>query len=441
MVGQYLQPPEEKRWANRNLQITDGEYFDRVSHYEFTSAAGDAVDGEQQGWEEPNVAVYSSPNSKPSPAPVNVANLPDAGQAQTIDFVTEDADNEDAAWPQSAKPAADPQAATAGKDPYRADRVLVATVTKGLHAMPADRLLWTRVFVQPINFEFAGYTVASTDIKTVKVAGIENSNNSKLSFDFGLDALLPGLAKDPAASSAETSNKATADINQQYQNLGVDIQPRFLRIIRESATGGDVVGNTKIQLSMLTNPNMIQTTANDTHVQAPIDDPDRLALVVDQARLSDGVQYLNDDDASITVHPQDLLPHCPLIADVWMIYEIRQAKNGADHALEGLQTVELVRNGELRQKVEIVPADDIAPAVWSIKRRTNQPSLEQAPDLRANLPKGTSRRVVSTDYTNVSELTHWLKANPGKPLKHMAFDNREGETLVPFKHVSNDCGK
>jgi hypothetical protein len=89
----------------------------------------------------------------------------------------------------------DGDGAAARVDPYRASRVLVATVAKGLDTLPGDRLLWTRVFVQPINFEFAGYTVAATDSRSAKIAKIENSTNTKLSIGGGVDTDLPGVAK------------------------------------------------------------------------------------------------------------------------------------------------------------------------------------------------------------------------------------------------------
>jgi hypothetical protein len=48
------------------------------------------------------------------------------------------------------------------RDPFRFDRVLVANVAEGVCREPGDRMVWTRVLVEPINFEFAGYSVAET---------------------------------------------------------------------------------------------------------------------------------------------------------------------------------------------------------------------------------------------------------------------------------------
>jgi hypothetical protein len=42
-------------------------------------------------------------------------------------------------------------------------------------------MLWSRVLIQPINFLFAGYTVAATENQTVRVTSIETTRTKKLS--------------------------------------------------------------------------------------------------------------------------------------------------------------------------------------------------------------------------------------------------------------------
>ena len=434
----WLEPPEEHRWANRDVPQTDGPNLKEVKAYSLANSHGDGTTGATV-WDSPNVAVYSAPDAKPPPPPATLQSLSDAGQAHAIDYLAKDGGDVDTGWSRLSKTLSGPGGGIEKKDPYRADRVLVATVSRGMHAMPGDRLLWSRVFVQPINFEFAGYTIAQTDTRTIKIAGIDDTDEGKLSLGFGLDAALSGAGKESPAPALESSRKTTADINQEYENLGIDIRPDFLRIIRESPVGGDVVGNTAIHLSMLTDPQAIRRL-DLGGAAATVDDSDIPSLVVDEAHLTDGVKYLHDQDGQIIVHPQDVLPHCPLIANVWMIYEMRKVENGASHYLEGLQTVSLVQDGALRQQVEIVRADDMAPSVWSIKRKKNGMDVSAAPDLRAKTPDGTSRRVVSTDYVTLSELTHWIKAQGARPILHeLQFDNVEDDTLVPYKNVRNDC--
>jgi hypothetical protein len=69
------------------------------------------------------------------------------------------------------------------------------------------------------------------------------------------------LEQGPKASlgpSNERTIKTTSNITAQYEKLGIDILPHFLRIIRESETGGDAVGNTTVSLSVVTDPLMIR---------------------------------------------------------------------------------------------------------------------------------------------------------------------------------------
>jgi hypothetical protein len=106
---------------------------------------------------------------------------------------------------------------------------------------------------------------------------------------------------------------------------------------------------------------------------------------------------------------------------------------------------------ELRQDVfdartvEIVPADDIAPAVWSIKVTKAKQSIEgDTPDLAAQIDNGSRRKLAFTDFLTASSLAHWLKtqmaAGTGSPrLQKMTFQVDPSDTLTPFKHVRDDC--
>ena len=89
-------------------------------------------------------------------------------------------------------------------------------------------MMWTRVFIQPINFSFAGYTVADTDNVTVKVTSMEATKTQKLSADLGLT--VPGLDEGPKMSvspSNERTIKTTSDISAHYEKLGIDIPTQF----------------------------------------------------------------------------------------------------------------------------------------------------------------------------------------------------------------------
>ena len=110
-------------------------------------------------WNEPHVAVYSVA-ATPRPLPT-LRDLGDRGQAQAIDFLEKDAAQKNKSWTKSRKALSNLGAARPGEnDPFQFDRVLVATVTKGAGWDPGDRMMWTRVFVQPINFESHSKTIS-----------------------------------------------------------------------------------------------------------------------------------------------------------------------------------------------------------------------------------------------------------------------------------------
>jgi hypothetical protein len=450
----YSGPPStELRWSNYTEVMPEPSQTFSELH------AKDA-------WVNPTVSVYSAPYTAPHAAPVTLKDLSTEGQTHAIDFILKQRMPSEVARQKLMSLFGDDTGARDRGDPYRVDRVLIATVAKGLNTLPGDRLMWTRIFVEPINFKFAGYTVATTENKSIKLASIENSTSAKLSIRDGSDTDVPGLGKPEVGQEVEKTQKASSDVNEQYENLGVDIQPNFLRIIRESARGGDVAGNTTIQLSMLTDPSIIWCeTAKEERCPAKVlptanDDDGNLELVVSSAHLADG-----EPDPRIDVLPQSVLPHCSLKAKVGMLYELRTIKNGRRNLLEGLQEVELRQDESSARTVGIVPADDVSPAVWSIKvtdAKAKQPVTDNEPDLFAQIDKGSARKLVFTDYLTASELAHWLKKQMAagtrvEPrLKKMTFHvngvsatkphpergdtiGNSNKVLIPFKHVRDDC--
>jgi hypothetical protein len=383
----------------------------------------------------------------PHPHPT-LRDLAERGQARAIDFMAHDSVPKPHAWPEMLNALNDGSEPGAGeKDPFKFDRVLVATVAMGVNWNPGDRMMWTRVFVQPINFSFAGYTVADTDNVTVKVTSMEVTKTRKLSADLGLT--VPGLDEGPKASlspSNERTIKTTSDISAHYEKLGIDILPNFLRIIRESETGGDVVGNTKISLSVVTDtwtihlPQIIDMSAK------PEDD---LVLLVRGTKL-DEVSEGDRGKPSIDVLPQAPVPHCPLKARVWMLYEQRHIDAGRKYYDEAKQTVSLVRDEDEKQDVEVVGADDVSPAVWSLKICSDcdgngrDKNLKDN-DLQAHVSSGGKpRNLVFTDYGQAVKLAHWLRLQrQGVTLSNLKFNypvsGFPNASLVPFKNIKNEC--
>ena len=138
------------------------------------------------------------------------------------------------------------------------------------------------------------------------------------------------------------------------------------------------------------------------------------------------------------------------MADVWMLYEIRTIKKRRDSFVEGDQTVDLVKDSYDVGPVVLVPADDISPAVWTIKKTDpNKKSAEDGDeDVTAKLQNGTERRLVFTDALTATQVAHWIKLQLSKTDPHLtdqssnlAFIASKDSTLTPFKHVPNDCKK
>lgn len=73
------------------------------------------------------------------------------------------------------------------------------------------------------------------------------------------------------------------------------------------------------------------------------------------------------DKPSIDVLPQAPVPHCPLKARVWMLYEQRHIEAGRQFYDESRQRVRFVRDADKKADVEIASADEVSPAVWTLK--------------------------------------------------------------------------
>ena len=432
-----------KRWKTRDLVIASDPYKLDVRPHPIDPKNPSKM---SQDWTKPQVAVYSVASVKaPHPHPT-LRDLAERGQARAIDFMAHDSLPRAHAWSELLNALSDGSEPGVGEnDPFKFDRILVATVAKGVNWNPGDRMMWTRVFVQPINFTFAGYTVAGTENETVKVTSMEATKTRKVSADLALT--VPGL-EGPKASlgpSNERTIKTTSDINAQYEKLGIDIMPRFLRIIRESETGGDVVGNTMVSLSVVTDPLKIQNLRSPEEQHLTSIGKNDLVLLVRDIKLNE-VSDDNKDKASIDVLPQAPIPHCPLKAKVWMLYEQRHIDAGRKYYDEAKQTVSFIRDEDKEQYVDIVGADDVSPAVWSLKicdgpcdPNGNDPTLQAHVS-----PSGQPRDLVFTDYGQAVKLAHWLRyQQKGATLNKLQFsypvDGKPRASLVPYKNTKNEC--
>jgi hypothetical protein len=431
-----------RRWKARDTVMASPDYIWAVRPHSFDEKGPvkEPPKGMTLDWTTPHVAVYSvaAPHVHHT-----LRDLAERGQARAIDFLEHDFGPKPHAWREVEEALNDGSGPGLGEnDPFKFDRVLVATVTKGVNWDPGDRMRWTRVFVQPINFTFAGYTVAATDNVTTKVSSVEATKTRKFSADLGLT--LPGVEEGPKASvgpSNERTIKTTSDITAQYEKLGIDIMPTFLRIIRESETGGDVVGNTTLSLSVVTDPLTIHKKYPNDKITSWTD-KDNLVLLVRKTKLA---ETRNEEDNSIDVLPQARVPHCALKAKVWMLYEERHIEAGRKYYDEARQGVQFVRDVDHERDMDIVSADDVSPAVWTLKTCSGECNqTEKDPNLQAFVPDGQSRDLVFTDYGQAVKLAHWLRHHQGATVSNLQFNYPRPEaphakSLMPYKMVGDEC--
>ena len=243
-------------------------------------------------------------------------------------------------------------------------------------------MVWTRVLVTPINFKFAAYTIASTESETIKVSSVEATDVRKLSADIGL-TIPTDAGKIGVGSSRESTIKTTSEVTSQYERLGVDIMPSFLRIIRESGAGGDVIGNTRVALSITTDPALIQKHQPDDAKVPNLPIPE-INLVVTGVHLEEDGKKLE-----MNVLPVVPLPHCALRANISALYEQRNVRSGSKFYDESQQDVVFVHDVYNKESVELMGADDVSPFVWAIQKTEGKDNpTEWNPDKMLNAQFG-----------------------------------------------------
>lgn len=435
LYGPDKEPSATKRWSNSPV-VTETDEFTKAVNRK-ASRAGTGTD-----WRKPQLAVYSYPaRAVRPPVPPGLKDLSDHGQAGFIDAVVSNITTADAVRTALAKPIT-VLGAESGRDPYRFDRVLVASVIKGIDSLPGDRLVWTRILIQPINFRFVGYSVAETINQSIKVAAVEETNGRKLSASLGVAAETGPKIEANTGADLEKSIQSNADINQQYEELSIDITPQFLRVYRESERGGDVAGNTLITLSAVTDPETIRGETIGASEER------NLVLIGANPHLSSGTTLLKPEEASIEVRPQQMLPHCPLKARIWMLYEVRQITDKTRQNYdEGAQDVALTRDAQEQIRAAVVPADDVSPGVWRIR-------LANGDLLTAYAEGGQARPLVFTDYGTAADLAHWLRFQtpqndkPDSANKYVPIGKADGQvrlvypgniSLWPVKINDDEC--
>ena len=129
---------------------------------------------------------------------------------------------------------------------------------------------------------------------------------------------------------------------------------------------------------------------------------------------------------------------------------------GANSTKSSQQQVTLLHGAEAKQDVEIMSADEVSPAVWSIKLfPCNDGKCPPSEDLMAQpsslgKPDPSSwRRVVFTDYGVAIRLAQWLRTHPtearhteiGSIRFNFPFNSKDNlnSSLRPSKCKKDEC--
>jgi hypothetical protein len=424
-------PPEGYRWSSRRDDVIKDNFTNAILYGE---AEVRRLTEQEVNYKRPQLSIYSNAAApKAATAALSLKDLSDHAQASVVNAEATKPSQAAQLRENLAKGLANKARATEGlADPFRFDRTLIATVIKGTDAEPGDRLIWTRIFVQPLGFSFANYSITASDLQTDKIASLEDTTTQKISGTFGVSSPIPVKPTISVTPDLEHTSKADADISQQYQNLGVDIQPGFVRIYRESERGLDVSGNTLLSLTLIADQKMAS---------------EELVLIGSNPHLFDGAAALSPAKASLDVQPQQPLLHCPLRARVRMQYEKRDILSGRASYDEGKQGVVLVKdasdfdtNNRPGSLATIMTADEVSPAIWQIvtKIDTKDGNTEVADpagqqDIQAGVQGGNPRPLLFTDFGTATQLAHWIRETGAKRIgKNLVLTN----TTIKGKSVS-----
>lgn len=399
--------PEEHRWA---------------SGYKPTFSALPAPPpGSKFEWERPSVALYSFDTPTAAGSPTSLKDLSDHGQAALIEALTASGakpeDIRDALARPLAQKAAAPEGAASVEGSYK--RTLVATVSRGWRAGPADRLVRTWVEVIPRNFVFDGYTVIATDNQVLNIAQITSTSSASLQGQLGRtssDTAATTTAQPPVtevltdvlgSSAGVTGNLSqqrvtNSTINQQYTKLGADILPTELRILRESERNLDVSGNTLIALTLRIDPTRWRRDLGS----APIPLQDNSQRVTKLRLAKEDGSLVSPGDVTIEVTLQKSPPRCPLIADVYLYYELRRVTGNARSYSEGKQRADYDRAVFRKEAVEVVPPDQVRRPSWRVYAR-------QGPEVTLEDAFGQNLPLDFVSYEQARNFAEWLTRNRG----------------------------
>ncbi|WP_036167509.1 hypothetical protein [Massilia sp. 9096] len=269
-----------------------------------------------------------------------------------------------------------------------AKRTIVLTVAPGDYR-PADRFVNFRLRVEPLNFEFSGYTGTETEYSAID---IENFSLTKVN-TVGLDIDGGGSASTTGKASAgrQTTLAESGLVTSRFENVTTNLDDATLDIYREAERGIDLSGNTLINIGVTARA---ENAANDL-------DTDMVATSVE---ISKGGNTLAPEAASLTIDNLSYLKPKDLKANLSFEYVIRRVLTKSNEYAEYNQTVAYEHGVCRRQNAVVVAARDLAVPRWGIFAiENNQPGF--AVDLDSEFG---NRALAFVDYADAVRFSVWM---------------------------------
>ena len=123
---------------------------------------------------------------------------------------------------------------------------------------------------------------------------------------------------------------------------------------------------------------------------------------------------------------------------------------------ESQQQVTLLRGAEDKGDLDVMSADEVSPAVWSLSLCTKDnkcsgEALQAQPSTPGSPDNSSWRKIVFTDYSVAIRLEHWLRTHPTEtPHAEIGgykfnfptgFDGTKYSGFRPTKTTDNNCEK
>lgn len=290
------------------------------------------------------------------------------------------------------------------QDRTRLPRVIAIDVSPSGFST-TDRLMRTQVTMVPVNFRFAGYTLAQSDYQTIDLESVTSSatTSASLTLSPSLGNVIEGVE---AGVSAERSQESVYTNRQRFRDLSVSFAPDRVIVTRDGAPGIDLYGVTLLKASV--RPVDSGPTVTETFVTA--------YKVANEANGQD----LVPGEATITLTQDRIWSAQPLMVCARLDYVIRDVMSGGEYVDEGRQ-VARERWGERPVGLyTLVPEEEVEVPRYALKH--------SGFFLRIDTPAGP-RRFSFSNLRDATAFQAWLERTQATQVGNRLLWVRNGERL------------